>query len=114
VIAATFLISIGLVAVLLGASAARDTQDRTTYLSEARCIAQSRVEQMRAISFGSITSLAGSSTDSSLPAGNTIVVTVAPYPNSSETDIYKGTVTVTWHEGNGNHSITYETLISNT
>jgi hypothetical protein len=69
---------------------------------------------MRSVSFDSIAGQAGSSSDSSLPAGNSIAVTAAPYPTSSEPDMYKGTVTVTWHEGNGNHSITYETLIART
>ncbi len=112
VIAATFLVSIALLAIVIAAMAGRGTQDRTAHLADARAIAQSRIEQMRAISFNSIPSLAGTTKDSSLPAGNSISVTISAYPNSSVTDMYKGTVTVTWPEVSGTRGITYETLIS--
>lgn len=111
ILAATLLLSIGLLAVMSAAQAARETQRRALYLSIGRNIAQSKIDRLRSTPISSITSQAGTSTDPSLPKGNSVQVAVSRYPNTGVPDLYKGTVTVTWPEHKGTRRIRYETLI---
>lgn len=112
VLAAVLLLSIGLLAVLSAYQAARETQKRAIFLSIGRGVAQSRIEEIRTASFDNILSYVGSSNNSSLPSGNSVVTNVNRYPTASETNCYKVKVTVTWPEGKGTRKIQYETLIS--
>lgn len=112
ILCAVVLLSIGLLAVMAASRGARETQQRALYLSIGRNIAQSKIGALRASSFDSLAGQAGTSTDGSLPAGNQIVVAADPYPDASETNLKKVTVTVTWPEGNGTRRIRYETLIT--
>lgn len=116
VLAAVMLLSVGLLAVLSAGEAARDTQQRAICMSAGRIVAQAKVEEARATSFGLLNQLVGSSTDPSLPPGNSVVVAVAPYTNSAgdpDPNLKRYSVTVTWPEGAGRRSIVYETLIAN-
>lgn len=112
VLAAVLLLSIGLLAVLSAYEAARETQKRAIYISIGRSVTQSRIEDMRAASFDSVLSYAGTTTDSSLPTGNSVVTTVTRYPTSSEPNCLKAKVAVSWPEGKGTRKIQYETLIT--
>lgn len=112
ILSATALLSIGLLAVLTAGRAARDTQNRALYLSIARSIAQSKIDQLRSCTFDSLPSAAGTSTDAGLPKGNQITVAVARYPDAGETNLYQVTVTVTWKQDLGSRTISYETLIA--
>jgi len=111
VLAAVVLLSIGLLAVLTAGRAAQETQWRAVHLAAARNIAQSKIDELRATPFGSIISGTDQSTDSSLPKGNQIAVTTAKYPDSSEANLAKVTVAVTWPEGRATGKIQYESLI---
>lgn len=112
ILSAVALLSIGLLAVLSAGRAARETQQRAVHLSIARGIAQSKVDQLRAKSFDSLPSMAGASTDASLPKGNQIVVAVSRYPDAGETNLYQATVTVTWPCSVGTRTVRYDTLIA--
>lgn len=112
VLAATVLLSIGLMGILAANQAAQETQRKAVYLSIGRNIAQSKIEELRYSSIDSLGSSTSNSQNSSLPRGNSISTSVAPYPNSSSTDLYKAEVTVSWPEGSGVRRICYETLIS--
>ena len=111
ILAAVVLLSIGLLAVLSASRAAHDTQRRALFLSTGRNIAQTRIETLRAAAFNTLPGLAGTTTDSSLPAGNQVQIAVDGYPNGTETNLYRAIVTVTWPEGNGTRKVRYETLI---
>lgn len=112
VLAATMLLSIGLLAVVMSTRAARDYQERAVRLSMGRAIAQSRIDELRSIPIDSLPLQAGSTSSPVLPKGNSIVTTVSSYPSSDETDMYRVTVKVLWPEGNGTRTIVYETLIA--
>lgn len=112
IVSAMALLSIGLLAVLSANEASRSTQQRTVHLSLARSIAQSKIEQIRAAPFESIPSMAGASSDSSLPSGNQIVVAVSKYPDGSENNLYQATVTVAWRGDRRTRAIRYDTLIT--
>ena len=70
------------------------------------------MEALRTISFDSLAAQAATTSDSSLPAGNQVVVAVDSYPDASEANLKRATVTVTWPEGNGTRRIRYDTLIT--
>ena len=112
ILCAVVLLSIGLLAVMTATQSSRDTQQRALYLSIGRNIAQSKIGTLRASSFDSLAGQAGTTSDSSLPAGNQVVVAVDPYPDGSEANLKRITVTVTWPEGKGTRRIRYDTLIT--
>jgi prepilin-type N-terminal cleavage/methylation domain-containing protein len=111
ILSAVALLSIGLLAVLTASRAARDTQQKAAYVSTARTIAQSKMERLRATPFDSLMSMAGTTTDASLPKGNTITVAVTQYPDASEANLCRATVTVSWPRSVGVRTICYDTLI---
>lgn len=116
VLAAVVLLSVGLLAVLSAGQAGRETQQRAVYMAAGRLLAQTKVDEARAISFASINHMAGTGTDSSLPPGNSITVAVSQYTNSSgqpDPDLKRVLVTVAWPEAKGSRSVVYETLIAN-
>ena len=112
VLSAVLLLSIGLLAVLTATRAARDTQQRALYLSIGNNIAQSKIDYIRSAPIDTIDAMDGSTSDSSLPKGNSIVTLVSRYPDNTETNIYKAAVTITWPEQKGTRRICYETLIT--
>ncbi|MGC8862876.1 MAG: type IV pilus modification PilV family protein [Armatimonadota bacterium] len=112
VLAAVVLLSIGLLAVLAASQAARDTQTRTVYISIGRNIAQSRIEALRSMRFDSLAAQTGVTQNPSLPPGNSVETIVEGYPASSETNLRRVTVRVSWREKNGTRTIRYETLIA--
>lgn len=112
VLAAVLLLSIALMAIMTANAAARDAQQRAVSQAVARNVAQSIIEQLRSAPIDSIPTMTFPTSDSSLPTGNSIVVSVSGYPNSIETNLYCATVTVSWPEGAGTRSMQYETLIT--
>ena len=112
VLAAAVLLSIGLMGIVAANQVSDESQRRAVYLSIGRNIAQSKIEELRYRSIDSLGSSTSTSVDSSLPRGNSISTSIAPYPNSSSTDFYKAKVTVSWPEGAGVRRICYETFIS--
>ena len=80
-------------------------------LAAGRNVAQSIIDQLRAAPIDSISTMAFPTSDSSLPSGNSIIVSVSGYPTSSEPDQYKALVTVSWPEAGSTRTIQYETLI---
>jgi prepilin-type N-terminal cleavage/methylation domain-containing protein len=112
VLAAVLLLSIAILAIMSANTAARQAQQRAVGLSIGRNIAQSIVDQLRAAPIGTIKTAAFPTSDSSLPAGNSIAVSVTGYPTSPETNLYKALVTVSWPEAAGTRRIQYETLIA--
>lgn len=106
------LLSIGLLAVLAGARAARETQARAVHMSIARSIAQSKIEKLRATPIGKMSPHSAVTTDPSLSADNKIWVKVSRYPDVSQEDLYRATVVVVWREQRGTRTIRYETLIA--
>lgn len=116
VLVAVALLSVGLLAVLTAGQAGRETQQRAVYLSAARTVAQTRIDQALARQYNALASLAGTETDPSLPRGNSVTVTVAQFTNAlgqPDPDLTSIGVTVTWPEAEGTRSIVYETLIAN-
>jgi|GEM_PF-933489 len=111
VLAAVLLLSIALLAILAANSAARETQQRAVNMSIGRNIAQGIIESLRSAGVDDVSGMTFPTQSSSLPAGNSISVSVAPYPNSSEPNLYQALVTVTWPEAAGTRRIRYETLI---
>ena len=111
VLAAVLILSIGLMAVLAAIAAGREANHRALCISIGRSIAQSRIEQARAATRGSMLALNETSQNSSLPPGNTINVAVSRYPDDTETRMFRVVVTVTWPEGRGTRRICYETLV---
>ena len=95
-------------------AASRDSQSRARRIFIARHIALSGIEELRATSASSIPGLYGQTVtqDSSLPAGNSVTVLVAHYPDISEDKIFRVVVAVSWPEGRGTRTIRYETLIT--
>lgn len=112
ILAATMLLSVGLLAVVVSTRTARDYQERATRLSLGRTIAQSRIDELRSMPVDSVPLQAGSTSSPVLPKGNSIVTTVSGYPNSDETDMYRVVVRVQWPEGKGTRTVAYETLIA--
>lgn len=112
VLAATVLLSIGILGVMSAMAASRDMQQRATWICIGRTIAQSKMEDMRGASALSIDGITSTTSDSRLPAGNQINVTVTRYPDFSQDKFFKALVTVSWPEGNGTRVITHESLIS--
>lgn len=112
VLAAVLILSISLLAIITAMAAARDMQRRTVYIAVGRNIAQSRIEQLRAAPIDTISTMAGTGTNGSLPAGNTVATSVSPYPDALQTSLYLVQVTVAWTEGRGVRTIRYETLIA--
>ena len=112
VLAAVLILSISLLAIITAMAAARDMQRRTVYIAVGRNIAQSRIEQLRAAPIDTISTMAGTGTNASLPAGNTVTTSVSPYPDALQTSLYLVQVTVAWTEGRGVRTIRYETLIA--
>ena len=112
VLAATVLLSIGILAVLTAMAGSRDMQQRAKWMCIGRTIAQSKMEDIRGGSTTDIDGLTAVTSDSRLPAGNQISVTVTRYPDSSQDKFFKALVTVSWPEGRGTRAITHETLIS--
>lgn len=111
VLAAVLLLSIALLAVISANSAARGAQQRAVGLAEGRNIAQSIIEQLRAAPVSSVAGMTFPTSDSSLPSGNSISVSVAPYPTAGETNLYKASVTVSWPEAGSTRNVQYETLL---
>jgi len=112
VLAAVLLLSIALMAIMTADTAARGMQERAVSQAAARNIAQSIIEQLRSAPIDSIRTMTFPATDSSLPSGNSIVVSVSGYPSSGETNLCRATVTVSWPEGAGTRTMQYETLIT--
>lgn len=112
VLAAVTLLSLGLLGVLAAATGARKTQHRATAISVGRMVAQNKIEVVRSAPIDTIDAMDSTTTDSSLPRGNSVVLLVAGYPLSSETNLYKASVTVTWPEERGTRKVYYETLIA--
>lgn len=110
VLAAVLLLSIAMMAIMAANSAARGAQQRAVNLSLGRNVAQSIVEQLRAAPVDSIAAMSFPTSDSSLPSGNSISVSVVP-PAAGEKNIYYVTVTVSYPEANSTRTIKYETLI---
>jgi len=111
VLAAVMLLSIGLLAVVAASRAGREYEQRAVYIALGRNIAQGRIDKLRSLSVDSLPAQAGTTTSSSLPAGNAVQTTVVGYPGASETNMYKVAVRVSWPEANGTRSISYETII---
>lgn len=109
---AAALLSIGLMAVLSASQAARETQQRAQYIAVGRTIAQSKVDELRATPFDSLPSKAGTSSDPSLPRGNTVTVAVNLYAGAADGNVYQACVTAAWPEGRGTRTIRYDTLIT--
>lgn len=112
VLAATALLSVGILAVLTAMSGSRDMQQRAKWMCIGRTVAQSKMEDIRGGSATDIDGLTAVTCDSRLPAGNQISVTVTRYPDVSEDNFFRALVTVSWPEGNGTRGITHESLIS--
>lgn len=112
VLAATALLSIGLLAVIVTSGTAREYHQRAVWLSVGRAVAQNRIEQLRSMAFDSLPDQAGTQSDPALPKGNSIVTTISGYPTTDVTDLYRVVVRVSWPEGNGIRTITYETLVA--
>lgn len=111
VLAAVLLLSIAIMAIMAADSAARGAQQRAVNMSVGRNVAQSIIEQLRAAPVSNITGMTFPTSSPSLPSGNSISVSVVPYPASTETNLFDATVVVEYPEGNGARSIKYETLI---
>lgn len=112
VLAAVLLLSIAILAIMSANTAARQAQQRAVGLSIGRNIAQSIVDQLRAAPIDNIKTATFPASDSSLPAGNSIAVSVTGYPTSGETNLFKALVTVSWPEAESTRRIQYETLIA--
>lgn len=112
VLAAAVLLSIGLMAILAANQVARQSQSKAAHLAIGRNIAQNKIEELRFTSIDSLPSSVPDTSDVSLPQGNLIRTSIAPYPSSSSTSLYKVNCTVTWPEGAGTRKVCYETLIS--
>jgi prepilin-type N-terminal cleavage/methylation domain-containing protein len=112
VLAAVLLLSIAILAIMTANTAARGAQTRAVGLSIGRNVAQSIVDQLRAAPINNIKTMTFPTSDSSLPAGNTIAVAVAGYPTSTEANLFKATVAVSWPEAGSTRTIQYETLIA--
>jgi prepilin-type N-terminal cleavage/methylation domain-containing protein len=112
VLAAVVLLSVGLLAILTASEAARDAQRRALYISAGRDIAQSKMEWVRCEKHYRVDGYTESGTDPSLPAGNSVKLVVSRYPDpyQEETDMFRAVVTVTWPEGKGNRTISYDSL----
>lgn len=106
------LLSVGLLAVITASRAARDSQTRAVYMAQGRALAQSKLDAARTASFDGIPDLACNTSDSSLPAGNSVKIAVARYPNNSVSHCYRIQVTVSWPESKGTRTIFYETLVT--
>lgn len=114
VIAASLILALGLLALVTACQASRETQRRAVYMAIARDIAQTEIEGLRAVQFDFVLAQAGNTdrSDSSLPPGNVITVSVARYPDASSTRLCHVSVRVTWPEAAGTREIYYETLIA--
>jgi prepilin-type N-terminal cleavage/methylation domain-containing protein len=112
VLAAVLLLSIALLAIMTANTAARGAQQRAICQAAARNVAQSITDQLRAAPVDSISTMTFPASDSSLPSGNSIAVSVSGYPTSGETSLFKATVTVSWPEAGSTRSLQYETLIT--
>ncbi|MDH7601010.1 MAG: prepilin-type N-terminal cleavage/methylation domain-containing protein [Armatimonadota bacterium] len=112
VLAAAALLSIGLLAVVATSGTAREYHRRAALLSVGRAVAQNRIEKLRSMPVSSLPAQAGTASDPVLPKGNSVVTTVSGYPTADETDLYRVVVRVSWPEGGGTRTITYETLIA--
>lgn len=112
VLAAVLLLSIAVLAIMTANTAARGAQQRAVGLSTGRNVAQSIVDQLRAAPINNIKTMTFPTSDSSLPPGNTIAVSVTGYPVSTEANLFKATVTVSWPEAGSTRTIQYETLIA--
>ncbi len=110
VLAATVILSIGLMGVISAIAATRDTQQRTVYMAIARDIAISQMEDYRWTSKWDLWSIPPTRTSTKLPSGNLITCSWSPYPGVFETKMFKCRVTVSWPEAKGNRSISYESL----
>ena len=111
IMAAVLLLSIGLLAVLTASRAARETQRRALNISIGRNVAQSRIERLRSLPIESLAAQAGTTTDASLPPGNSVQTAVVGYPTAPEPHMRRVTVSVAWPEQNGTRTVRYETLI---
>jgi len=111
VLAAAAILSFAVLAVISATQAARESQQRATYLAIGRNVAQSRIEELRGAAAGSVIPAKISNTEPSLPAGNKVLVQVAPYAGFGTSSLYWVSVTVTWPEGKGVRKVEYETLI---
>ncbi len=111
VLAAVLLLSIAMMAIMAANTAARRAQQRAVNMSIGRNVGQSIVEQLRAAPASNVTSMTFPTSDSSLPSGNTISVSVVPCPTPTETNLFYATVVVSYPEGGSTRSIRYETLI---
>lgn len=111
VLAAVLILSIALLTIMTASSVARDSQQRAVCQSIARNLAQSIIEQIRSAPIESMSTMTFPSSDTSLPSGNTIAVSVAGYPSSSNSDLCKATVIVRWPEASNTRTVKYETLI---
>ncbi len=112
VLAAVLLLSVGILASMSAIQACRTLQQRMYYIPIARNVAQTAIEQARATPFSQVDSLAGTTSSSYLPSGNSVVVSVAAYPDWTEDSLKKVTVTVTWPERKTTAKIKYETLLA--
>ncbi len=112
VLVAVMILSVVLITTIGAMAAAKETQRRASNIALGRTIAQSKIEQMRAADCVNYSTMTGVSTDSSLPAGNSVNVSASEYPNESQKQIYLVQVTVSWPEGSGVRNIQYETLVA--
>jgi prepilin-type N-terminal cleavage/methylation domain-containing protein len=112
VLVAVLVLSVALLVIIGAMAAARETQKRAGYIAAGRCIAQSKIEQMRSASCDKFPTMTGTSTDSSLPSGNTVQVSAAEYPEVDQQQLYLVQVTVSWPEGASVRNIHYETLVA--
>ena len=112
VLAAVVLLSIAMLAILTANSASRSTQQRVAGLATGRNVADSIITQIRAAPFDSVTTKSFPKNDPSLPSGNSITVSISKYPTSSENNLLKAVVKVSWPEANGTRTLQYNTLIA--
>ena len=109
VLSAALILSIGLLAIVSAMQASRKSQQSAVYMNIAMNAAQSQIEGIRSLNWNNIAD-PPDTTVPALPFGNVLSVTVNKYPNAQENKLYKIIVAVTWPEGSGTRSWTYETL----
>lgn len=112
VLAAVMILSVAMLAIISAMAASHDIQRRAHYIAIGRNIAQSKIEELRAVDADKYWSITGISSDTTLPSGNSISVKVSEYPVVDKKELYLAQVVVTWPEGQGVREVTYETLIA--
>jgi prepilin-type N-terminal cleavage/methylation domain-containing protein len=110
VLVAVSILSIVLIGIMAAINVAQDTQDRAMNIAAARDIAVSRLETYRNLSPVQFGTVPASDISAALPTGNSIACSVASY-GGTNTFIYRATVSVSWPEGKGSRTVSYESLL---